>query len=126
MDNINIVFYLLLLIAVALSWFALAFNKAFTNAFNDWGEENFRDWLNGGANEPVDKTLMKLCQIYDNAQKKVRCSMRGVLTFQKKKWQICFIGGKMKQVKIVYQWLVKHTFHIKNFTKNHVMTSKIC
>lgn len=56
--------------SVAASMATMAFNKAFTNAFNDWGEENFRDWLNGGANEPVDKTLMKLCQIYDNAQKK--------------------------------------------------------
>lgn len=56
--------------SVAASMATMAFNKAFAKAFDEWGRENLPDWDDGGTNEPVDKKLMKLCEVYSDAQKK--------------------------------------------------------
>ena len=56
--------------SIAASMATMAFNKAFAKTFDEWGRENFPDWDDGGTNEPVDENLMKLCQVYYNAQEK--------------------------------------------------------
>ena len=56
--------------SIAASMATMAFNKAFTKAFDEWGRKNLPDWDEGGTNEPVDKNLMKLCEVYGNAQEK--------------------------------------------------------
>lgn len=48
----------------------MAFNKAFYKAFDEWGHENLPDWDMGGTNEPVDESIMKLCEVYGKAQDK--------------------------------------------------------
>lgn len=54
--------------SVAASMATMAFNKAFSKTFDEWGRENLPDWDIGGTNEPVDENLMKLCKVYYNAQ----------------------------------------------------------
>lgn len=56
--------------SVAASMATMAFNKAFSKAFDEWGRENLPDWDAGGTNEPVDENLIKLCKVYSNAQEK--------------------------------------------------------
>ncbi len=56
--------------SIAASMATMAFNKAFSKAFDEWGRENLPDWYEGGTNEPVDKDLMKLCEAYDNAERR--------------------------------------------------------
>ena len=56
--------------SIAASMATMAFNKAFAKAFDEWGRKNLPDWDEGGTNEPVDKNLMKLCEVYGNAQEK--------------------------------------------------------
>jgi tRNA(His) 5'-end guanylyltransferase len=56
--------------SIAASMATMAFNKAFAKAFDEWGRENLPDWDMGGTNEPVDESIMKLCQVYGNAQEK--------------------------------------------------------
>ena len=58
------------LCSIAASMATMAFNKAFAKAFDEWGRENLPDWDMGGTNEPVDESIMKLCQVYGNAQEK--------------------------------------------------------
>ena len=56
--------------SIAASMATMAFNKAFDKAFNEWGRENLPDWDMGGTNEPVDESIMKLCEVYGKAQEK--------------------------------------------------------
>ena len=58
------------LCSIVASMATMAFNKAFTKAFDEWGRENLPRWDDGGTNEPVDENLMKLCNVYYNAQEK--------------------------------------------------------
>ena len=58
------------LCSIAASMATLAFNKAFAKAFDEWGRKNLPDWDEGGTNEPVDENLMRLCEVYGNAQEK--------------------------------------------------------
>ena len=56
--------------SVAASMATMKFNKVFIKEFEEWGCKNFPDWDEGGTNEPVDKNLMKLCEVYSNAIEK--------------------------------------------------------
>ena len=56
--------------SIAASMATMAFNKAFAKTFDEWGRENLPNWDDGGTNESVDENLMKLCQVYYNAQEK--------------------------------------------------------
>ena len=56
--------------SISASMATMAFNKAFEKTFNEWGYENLPDWGMGGTNEHVDENLMKLCEVYGNAQGK--------------------------------------------------------
>lgn len=56
--------------SVSASMATLAFNKAFAKTVSEWGHENLPDWDMGGTNEPVDASIMKLCEVYGNAQEK--------------------------------------------------------
>lgn len=58
------------LCSIAASMATLAFNKAFAKAFDEWGHKNLPNWDEGGTNEPVDENLMRLCEVYSNAQEK--------------------------------------------------------
>ena len=55
--------------SITASMATMAFNKAFSKIFNEWGGENFPDWYSGGTNALIDKKLMKLCETYGNAEK---------------------------------------------------------
>lgn len=50
--------------SVSASMATLAFNKFFSENFNEWGRNNFPDWDEGGTNEPVDEQLLKLSHTY--------------------------------------------------------------
>lgn len=54
--------------SISASMATMAFNKAFDKAFDEWGRENLPDWDMGGTNEPIDESIMKLCNIYGKAQ----------------------------------------------------------
>lgn len=56
--------------SVSASMATLAFNRAFTKAFDEWGRANLPDWDIGCTNKPVDENLLKLCHIYHKAQTK--------------------------------------------------------
>lgn len=58
------------LCSIIASMATMAFNKAFYKAFDEWGHENLPDWDMGGTNEPVDESIMKLCEVYGKAQEK--------------------------------------------------------
>ena len=57
-------------VSVAASMATLAFNKAFARAFENWGFDHLPDWEEGGTNEVVDDTLLKLCETYNAALEK--------------------------------------------------------
>lgn len=50
--------------SISASMATLAFNKFFSENFNEWGRNNFPDWDEGGTNQPVDEQLMKLANTY--------------------------------------------------------------
>lgn len=50
--------------SVSASMTTLAFNKFFSENFNEWGRNNFPDWDEGGTNQPVDEQLLKLSHTY--------------------------------------------------------------
>lgn len=56
--------------SISASMATLAFNRAFAEAFDEWGRANFPDWDMGGTNQPVDEKLLKLCHTYDKALNK--------------------------------------------------------
>ena len=79
------------MVSVSASMATIAFNKAFTNAFNEWGTNNLPDWDIGGTNGPVDKILLKLCQIYATAQEKGAMFDSRVFTIPKEEVVNCLI-----------------------------------
>lgn len=54
--------------SISASMATMAFNKAFDKAFDEWGRKNLPDWDMGGTNEPIDESIMKLCNRYGKAQ----------------------------------------------------------
>ena len=56
--------------SVSASMATMAFSKAFSKVFDEWGRANLPDWDEGGINKPVDENLLKLCKVYGNAEEK--------------------------------------------------------
>jgi tRNA(His) 5'-end guanylyltransferase len=56
--------------SVSASMATMAFSKAFSKAFDEWGRANLPDWDEGGTDKPVDENLLKLCKVYGNAEEK--------------------------------------------------------
>ena len=56
--------------SIAASMATMAFNKAFHQAFDEWGRDNLPDWDEGGTNQPVEENLMKLAKAYNTAFEK--------------------------------------------------------
>lgn len=57
--------------SIAASMATIAFNNAFLNNVNKWGENNIPNWGDlGGTNENIDKSLIKLVNVYAKAIKK--------------------------------------------------------
>ena len=56
--------------SIVASMATMAFNKAFSKAFDEWGREYLPDWDDGCTNESVDENIMKFCKVYGNAQEK--------------------------------------------------------
>lgn len=56
--------------SVSASMATMAFSKAFSKTFDEWGRANLPDWDEGGTDKFVDENLMKLCKVYGNAEEK--------------------------------------------------------
>ena len=56
--------------SIAASMATMAFNRAFYQAVEDWGDDNVPDWTLGGTNKPIDEKLWKQVSIYCQAREK--------------------------------------------------------
>lgn len=56
--------------SVSASMATMAFNRAFTKNVDEWGRSVFPSWDDGGTNEKIDKSLVKLNEVYQKAIEK--------------------------------------------------------
>lgn len=52
------------MVSVSASMATLAFNSAYKEFVDQWGEANLPGWAEGGTNEPIEPMLMKQADIY--------------------------------------------------------------
>lgn len=56
--------------SVSASMATMAFNRAFAKNVDEWGRSVFPSWDDGGTNEKIDKSLVKLNEVYQKAIEK--------------------------------------------------------
>lgn len=56
--------------SISASMATMAFNRAFAKNVDEWGRSVFPSWDDGGTNEKIDKSLVKLNEIYQKAIEK--------------------------------------------------------
>ena len=56
--------------SISASMTTMAFNRAFAKNVDEWGRSVFPSWDDGGTNEKIDKSLVKLNEIYQKAIEK--------------------------------------------------------
>ena len=103
--------------SVAASMATMAFNKAFTKAFNEWEYDHSWDWNMGGTNQPVDEKLFKLCHTYDKALSKGAMFDARCFNIPKEEITNCFVGRQQDATRNAIEILGRCYFSDKQLFK---------